>query len=114
MLLAALARLSKITGISHQMKMQPVKKSKMPISVAKEDLGERIRRVDVSPLPTNVSKKPTEELAEEAEKPAERLREKSGEKLKKLTVKEGSSKNPPKKKKKKKKNAIDDLFSGLF
>lgn len=117
MLLAALARLSKITGISHQLKIQPAKKSK-PISVVNEDLGERIRRVDVSPLPVKVSKEePTEEaekLVEKlVEKPAEGSGERSSEKLtKKSTVKGGSSKNPPKKRKKK--DAIDDLFSGLF
>ncbi|KAJ5441351.1 hypothetical protein N7491_003757 [Penicillium cf. griseofulvum] len=50
-LLAALARLSKITGISHQLKIQPVgSKSKTTPVVAKEDLGERIRRIDDAPL----------------------------------------------------------------
>ncbi|KAJ5932715.1 hypothetical protein N7516_007204 [Penicillium verrucosum] len=94
-LLAALARLSKITGISHQLKMQPVRKSKI-IPVAKEDLGERIHRIDTVPLvPVKISL--SDSTASAKEKPTEKLQEVSKTK-----------------KKKKNKNAIDDLFSGLF
>ncbi|CAI7583726.1 unnamed protein product [Penicillium viridicatum] len=98
-LLAALARLSKITGISHQLKMQPVSKAKM-IPVAKEDLGERIRRIDTVPLaPIKASKASKVSMGSKVatEEPTEKL-------------KDGSKPT----KKKKKKNAIDDLFSGLF
>lgn len=95
MLLAALARLSKITGISHQLKMQPVSKAKM-IPVAKEDLGERIRRIDTVPLGPVKASKASMGSKVATEKPTEKL-------------KDGSKPT-----KKKKKNAIDDLFSGLF
>lgn len=101
-LLAALARLSKITGISHQLKMQTVSKSKI-IPVAKEDLGERIRRIDTVPLaPVRISQSVSKAskvsmVSEVEEKPTEKPKDVS-----KTT------------KKKKKKNAIDDLFSGLF
>ncbi|KAJ5415307.1 hypothetical protein N7465_004002 [Penicillium sp. CMV-2018d] len=95
-LLAALARLSKITGISHQLKMQPVSKARM-IPVAKEDLGERIRRIDTVPLAPAKASKVSMGSKVATEKPTEKL-------------KDGSKPT----KKKKKKNAIDDLFSGLF
>ncbi|KAJ5139102.1 uncharacterized protein N7515_003950 [Penicillium bovifimosum] len=86
-LLSALARLSRLTGISHQMKMKSNSKKVTPVT-AKVDIGERVRRVDV-PVGVKVPEK-----AEKSEKDA--------------------SKATKKKKKKKKKNAIDDLFSGLF
>ena len=44
-LLAALARLSKITGISHQLKMQPVSESKMVSKAAKEKPTEKLKDV---------------------------------------------------------------------
>lgn len=87
-LLAALARLSKVTGISHQMKQPASLPKKATPGVAKEDLGERIRRVDV-PRPANVLSDP-----KASEGP-----------------KDGALKTSTRKKKK---NAIDDLFSGLF
>ncbi|KAJ5394112.1 uncharacterized protein N7487_011753 [Penicillium crustosum] len=93
-LLATLARLSKITEISHQLKMQPVSQSKI-IPVAKEDLGERIRRIDTVQLaPVKISK--------------------SDSKASKVSMEKLKDVSKPTKKKKKKKNAIDDLFSGLF
>ncbi|CAG7940880.1 unnamed protein product [Penicillium nalgiovense] len=96
-LLAVLARLSKITGISHQ-KMEPVTtKSKM--TVAKEDLGERICRIDTAPLA------PVKKSHSDSKISKEKSTEKSTD--------DGVSKTTWKKKKKKK-NAIDDLFSGLF
>ncbi|CRL30123.1 unnamed protein product [Penicillium camemberti] len=101
-LLAALARLSKITGISHQLKMQPVSKSKI-IPVAKEDLGERIRRIDTVPLaPVKISQ--SDSKASKVSMVSKAAKEKPTEKLKDVS----------KPTKKKKKNAIDDLFSGLF
>ncbi|KAJ6186347.1 hypothetical protein N7519_007648 [Penicillium mononematosum] len=98
-LLAVLARLSKITGISHQ-KMEPVTtKSKM--TVAKEDLGERIRRIDNAPLaPVRISHSDS------------KVSKVSKEKTTGKSTEDGVSKTTSKKKKKK--NAIDDLFSGLF
>ncbi|CAI7623429.1 unnamed protein product [Penicillium palitans] len=102
-LLAALARLSKITGISHQLKMQPVSKSKI-IPVAKEDLGERIRRIDTVPLaPVKISQ--SDSKASRVSMVSKATKEKPTEKPKDVS-------KPTKKKKKK--NAIDDLFSGLF
>ncbi|KAJ5822903.1 hypothetical protein N7447_005243 [Penicillium robsamsonii] len=118
-LLATLARLSKITGISHQLKVQPVaSKSKPTPVVAKEDLGERIRRIDDAPLTrpvkvlqseSKVSKVPKVPKVPKVSKVSKVSKEKkSTEKL----TEDGVSK--PTLKKKKKKNAIDDLFSGLF
>ncbi|KAJ5779032.1 hypothetical protein N7457_006752 [Penicillium paradoxum] len=90
-LLAALARLSKITGTSHQMKMQPARKSKTATPVVtKEDIGECVRRAD-APRPVKVSN-PNASVSEKPER-------------------DGAGKSV---KRKKKKNAIDDLFSGLF
>jgi ribonuclease MRP protein subunit RMP1 len=96
-LMAALARLSKITGISREMKIQTVvPKIKKPSPViVKEDLGERIRRVDDVPMTRPKASQSAEEVPSK-EKPE----------------KERASKST--KKTKKKKNAIDDLFSGLF
>ncbi|KAJ5470867.1 hypothetical protein N7530_008224 [Penicillium desertorum] len=95
-LLAVLARLSKITGISHQ-KMEPVTKSKM--TGTKEDLGERVRRIDNAPLaPVKISHSDPKVSKGSKERPVE----KSTDGVSKTTSK------------KKKKNAIDDLFSGLF
>lgn len=102
-LLAALARLSKITGISHQLKMQPVSEPKI-IPVAKEDLGERIRRIDTVPLaPVKISQ--SDSKASKVSMVSKAAKEKPTEKPKDVS-------KPTKKKKKK--NAIDDLFSGLF
>ncbi|CAG8937419.1 unnamed protein product [Penicillium salamii] len=105
-LMAALARLSKITGISQEMKKHSTaskvqKSNSMP---QKEDLGERIRRVEPAPTssthPVQVSQPDkAENKAEVQEKPADKVR---------------SAEKSAKKTKKKKKNAIDDLFSGLF
>jgi ribonuclease MRP protein subunit RMP1 len=95
-LLAVLARLSKITGISHQ-KMEPVTKSKM--TGTKEDLGERVQRIDNAPLaPVKISHSDPKVSKGSKERPVE----KSTDGVSKTTSK------------KKKKNAIDDLFSGLF
>ncbi|CAI7629006.1 unnamed protein product [Penicillium glandicola] len=91
-LLAALARLSKLTGIS-QLK-QPVTKSKMIVS--KEDLGERISRIEPPLIPVKISQSDSK-VSKVPKKPTEKLTD-------------GVSKST----KKKKKNAIDDLFSGLF
>ncbi|KAK4869712.1 hypothetical protein LT330_006094 [Penicillium expansum] len=101
-LLAALARLNKITGIS-QLKMQPVTSKSKIIPVAKEDIGERILRIDNAPLtPVKVSQSDSKISKASKAKPTEKFTE------------DGVSKSTLKKKKKKKKNAIDDLFSGLF
>lgn len=101
-LLAALARLSKITGIS-ELKQPVTSKSKFTPIVAKEDLGERIRRIDNAPLPpvkiSSDSKVSKFSKASKVSEPTEKLTE---------DVSKSTSK------KKKKKNAIDDLFSGLF
>ncbi|CAG8244782.1 unnamed protein product [Penicillium salamii] len=104
-LMAALARLSKITGITQEMKKHSTaskvkKSSSMP---QKEDLGERIRRVEPAPTssthPVQVSQSgKTGDKPQVKEKPVDKAR--SAEKSAKKT--------------KKKKNAIDDLFSGLF
>ncbi|KGO63663.1 hypothetical protein PITC_072160 [Penicillium italicum] len=106
-LLAALARLSKITGIS-QLKMQPVKNKSKIISVTKEDLGERIHRIDNALAPVKDSQSDSKfsmvSRVSRASK-ASNIKEKPTEKLT-----DGVSKST----KKKKKNAIDDLFSGLF
>jgi ribonuclease MRP protein subunit RMP1 len=93
-LLATLARLSKVTGISQELKAQPrAIKPKETQFVAKEDLGERVSRVDDAP----------------PVKPVKISRSESGpEPL------ENDSKRARPKKSKKKKNAIDDLFNGLF
>lgn len=100
-LLAALARLNKITGIS-QLKMQPVTSKSKIIPVAKEDIGERILRIDNAPLtPVKVSQSDSKISKASKAKPTEKFTE------------DGVSKSTSKKKKKKK-NAIDDLFSGLF
>ena len=73
--------------------MQPVSQSKI-IPVAKEDLGERIRRIDTVQLaPVKISK--------------------SDSKASKVSMEKLKDVSKPTKKKKKK-NAIDDLFSGLF
>ncbi|CAG8901921.1 unnamed protein product [Penicillium egyptiacum] len=104
-LLAVLARLSKITGISHQLKTEPVtSKSKMSPVVAKEDLGERIGRVDNAPLtPVKIS---------QSDSNVSKVSKISKEKPTEKPTEDGVSKSTSKKKKKK--NAIDDLFSGLF
>ena len=95
MLLATLARLSKVTGISQELKTQPgANKPKKTGSVAKEDLGERVIRVDEAPLV----------------KPVEISRPESGPEPAETDSKRAKSK----KSKKKKKNAIDDLFNGLL
>ncbi|CDM37641.1 hypothetical protein DTO013E5_7586 [Penicillium roqueforti] len=103
-LLAALARLSKVTGISHQLKMQPVTRSKIaPVKKDREDLGERIRRIDNTPVtPVKISQSDFKvpKASKVSEKPTERPTDDA--------VSKSTSK------KKKKKNAIDDLFSGLF
>lgn len=94
MLLATLARLSKVTGISQELKTQPGRiKPKKTGFVAKEDLGERVIRVDEALLvkPAKISR------PESVPEPAET-----------------DSKRAKPKKSKKKKNAIDDLFNGLF
>ncbi|OQE07106.1 hypothetical protein PENVUL_c015G08543 [Penicillium vulpinum] len=109
-LLAALARLSKITGISHQLKVQPVvTKSKTTPIVAKEDLGERIRRVDDAPLT-----RPVKVLQSDAKAPSKVPSKVTKEKKPTENLTEDGVSNITLKKKKKKKNAIDDLFSGLF
>lgn len=107
-LLAVLARLSKITGISHQ-KMEPAT-TKSRMTVAKEDLGERIRRIDNAPLaPVKISHADSKVSRVSKEKPTEKSAEYTE------STEDGVSKTTSKKKKKKKKkNAIDDLFSGLF
>ncbi|KAJ5173965.1 uncharacterized protein N7500_001896 [Penicillium coprophilum] len=107
-LLAALARLSKITGISHQLKVQPVaSKAKIAPAVPKEDLGERIRRTDDAPLnPVKVLQ--SDAKISEVSKPSKVSKQKSTKKLTEDSTLKTTSK------KKKKKNAIDDLFSGLF
>jgi ribonuclease MRP protein subunit RMP1 len=109
-LLAALARLSKITGISHQLKIQPVaSKSKPTPVVAKEDLGERIRRIDDAPLTRAVK------VLQSDSKVASKVSKVSKvSKEKKTTGKPTGDGVLKTTKKKKKKNAIDDLFSGLF
>ncbi|KAJ5237853.1 hypothetical protein N7489_007944 [Penicillium chrysogenum] len=105
-LLAVLARLSKITGISHQ-KMEPAT-TKSRMTVAKEDLGERIRRIDNAPLaPVKISHADSKVSRVSKEKPTEKSAEYTE------STEDGVSKTTSKKKKKKK-NAIDDLFSGLF
>ncbi|KAJ5504678.1 hypothetical protein N7463_007552 [Penicillium fimorum] len=116
-LLATLARLSKITGISHQLKVQPVatKSNHTPV-VAKEDLGERIRRIDDAPLTRPVKVLQSESMVSSKVLKVPKVSKVSNvSKEKKTTEKlteDGVSK--PTLKKKKKKNAIDDLFSGLF
>jgi ribonuclease MRP protein subunit RMP1 len=77
------------------MKIQASNSKKAILVTAKEDLGERVRRVD-DVLPVNVSG--------DVKVPKEKPKEKS--------EKDGAPKATSKKKKKK--NAIDDLFSGLF
>ncbi|KAJ6023261.1 uncharacterized protein N7446_013620 [Penicillium canescens] len=94
-LLATLARLSKVTGISQELKTQPgAIRPKNTGFVAKEDLGERVIRVDEAPLVKPVEISRPESVPEPAETDSKRAK--------------------PKKSKKKKKNAIDDLFNGLF
>ncbi|KAJ5658055.1 uncharacterized protein N7484_001704 [Penicillium longicatenatum] len=85
-LLAALARLAKATGADRKLKSRArltSKKATAPIPV--EDRGERIRRDDALPEPSQPSR--TKSVKKKAAKP-------------KTT--------------KRKKDAIDDLFSGLF
>lgn len=99
-LMAALARLSKVTGISREMKVQTAAgkaKKASPVDV-KEDLGERIRRVDDAPMtrPVKASQSADEKVFSKEKPEKDRSSSKSGKKTKK------------------KKNAIDDLFSGLF
>lgn len=98
MLLAALARLSKVTGISHQLKMQPVTSKSKIIPVVKEDLGESIHRIGNALLTPAKASQSYSKVSKE--KPMEKPTE------------DGVSKSSSKRKKKK--NAIDDLFSGLF
>jgi ribonuclease MRP protein subunit RMP1 len=96
--MAALARLAKITGISREMKVQIAAgkiKAASPV-VVKEDLGERIRRVDDAPMTRPVK-------TSQSEKPVSKEKPEKDRSTSKST-----------KKMKKKKNAIDDLFSGLF
>lgn len=96
-LLAALARLAKITGISHDMKRPAAIKAKNDYPVAREDLGQRVQRLDDSlSRPTQTSHS-GDNQASIPKKPKEKNRS---------TSKVGKSK--------KKKNAIDDLFSGLL
>ncbi|KAJ5545351.1 hypothetical protein N7535_006259 [Penicillium sp. DV-2018c] len=94
-LLSALARLSKLTGISHQMRIKASNPKKAIPVTAKVDLGERVRRAD-DVLPVK--------MLGEVKVPKEKAKEKP--------EKDSASKAPSKKKKKK--NAIDDLFSGLL
>ncbi|OQE43697.1 hypothetical protein PENCOP_c003G07288 [Penicillium coprophilum] len=109
-LLAALARLSKITGVSHQLKVQPVaSKAKIAPVVPKEDLGERIRRIDDAPLSRPVKILQSDAKISEVSKPSKVSKEK---KPTKSPTEDSILKTTSKKKKKK--NAIDDLFSGLF
>ena len=103
-LLAVLARLSKITGISHQ-KMEPVK-SKSKMIVVEEDLGERIHRIGNAPFAPL-------KIAHSDSKAPKVSKEKRTEKSTDDGVSNSTLKKK-KKEKKKKKNAIDDLFSGLF
>lgn len=99
-LLAALARLSKITGITQEMKKRSItsKARKAGPVAMQEDLGERIRRVEDVRLPPVEA--PVEALPEKAELEEKPKKDRSASKTAKKT--------------KKKKNAIDDLFSGLF
>lgn len=96
-LLAALARLAKITGISHEMRKPAAIKAKNDNSVAREDLGERVRRPDDSLSCSTQTSRPGDTEASIPKKAKEKNRSIS---------KIGKSK--------KKKNAIDDLFSGLL
>jgi ribonuclease MRP protein subunit RMP1 len=66
--------------------------------VVKEDLGERIRRVDDTPMtrPVKASQSADEKAVSKEKPEKDRSASKSARKTKK------------------KKNAIDDLFSGLF
>ncbi|KAJ5882189.1 uncharacterized protein N7529_000861 [Penicillium soppii] len=100
-LMAALARLSKVTGISREMKMQvaPGKTTKKasPVTMT-EDLGERVCREDDALMTRPVhASRPVDKKSASKEKPE---KDRSSSKSVKKT--------------KKKKNAIDDLFSGLF
>lgn len=96
-LLAALARLAKITGISHELKGSAATKVKSDHPVAREDVGERVQRLDDSmSCPTRTSR-PGDNQASIPKKSKEQNRS---------TSRIGKSK--------KKKNAIDDLFSGLL
>lgn len=94
-LLAALARLTKATGIERELaiRVQPTTKKVTPIVSAKEDLGERISRGGSDALsgPTKV--------------PVSKAVAKSTD--------DKSNAKHTKKIHKRKKNAIDDLFSGL-
>ncbi|KAJ5302051.1 hypothetical protein PENANT_c008G00284 [Penicillium antarcticum] len=93
-LLATLARLSKVTGISQELKTSPrAIKPKKTGPVVKEDLGERVARVDAAPSVKSVKIARPESVPEPAE---------------------NDSKRRKPKKSKKKKNAIDDVFNGLF
>ncbi|KAJ5362282.1 hypothetical protein N7541_003126 [Penicillium brevicompactum] len=99
-LLAALARLSKITGISQEMKKRSTtSKARNPASaVIQEDLGERIRRVEDVSLPSvpPSALPPPNKAGPEEKSTKDRSALKSAKKTKK------------------KKNAIDDLFSSLL
>jgi ribonuclease MRP protein subunit RMP1 len=95
-LLAALARLAKATGIDREMavQVQPKIKKAAPVISAKEDRGERI------------SRKESDALSGPPQAP-----------VSKTTVKSTDDKSDAKRTKKsskRKKNAIDDLFSGLM
>ncbi|CAI7583434.1 unnamed protein product [Penicillium pancosmium] len=109
-LMAALARLAKATGMRYpsakstrvESKQKQNINSKPAVVKAVVDRGERIRRDDDDKgddLPILRKKQQSQSNDEENEKPAKIDKEKK-------KVKKSSSK--------KKKNAIDDLFSGLF
>lgn len=95
-LLAALARLAKATGIEREMatRVQPNVKKRTSVVSTKEDHGERISREE-SDAPSNPTKA---SVSRATPKPAD----------------DTSSVKRPKKSSKRKKNAIDDLFSGLM
>jgi ribonuclease MRP protein subunit RMP1 len=95
-LLAALARLAKATGIDREMavQVQPKIKKAAPVISAKEDRGERISREE------------SDALSGPPKAPVSRTTVKSTD--------DKSGAKRTKKSSKRKKNAIDDLFSGLM
>lgn len=107
-LLAALARLSKITGISQEMKKRSTtsKARDSASAVIQEDLGERIRRVEDVSLPSVLPSVPPP-----VPPPVLPPSDKAGPEEK--STKDRSALKSAKKTKKKK-NAIDDLFSGFL
>ena len=94
-LLAALARLTKATGIGRELaiRVQPTIKKVTPVISAREDRGERITR-DGSDALSGPTKAPVSKA------------------VAKSTDAKSNAKHT-RKSSKRKKNAIDDLFSGL-